>query len=643
MALNKHSLNTILILLGSIVFGQSYSPNIIDKVDKNEIMMHLSRDYYSTLKINNNKIDVISKYSESSIYISKNSITSNQRKIYSSELNPIKNIKAEQYNFNGKKYQKIKVDDPNLSFQPHAESFYDDTKVYTINYNNLKTYSITKHEYETEYTEPRLYKMFYIDDFYDTDNYSNTIKCDKNIKLCFEYYNISKDDIEYSEKTEGKYIIYTWKKNNLKKIDFQKNNINYRYYCAAIGVRICSMNINDSSKVYLTSTKDLYDWYHSLTDEVSNKNYSNVKKVTDSITRNITSDLDKIKKIYYYVQENISYIAIEDGMSGFIPRSPELILEKKIGDCKDMATLIYNMAKSQNITCYLTWVGTRDLPHKYQDNPTPYNDNHMIVSYIDENNKIYFLDATSKENHFNYHSGMIQGKEGLIGISKEKYQISEIPIIKAELNKSIDTLITNLSNNSILTGKRKLYLTGLERTEIIYNKGYHRNKNTFLINFHKDIIIANNKTLYNNPVIENNKKENYFKINEDIIISDYVSKLNNEYVFNPILVKNIFEFVNSFNQDVDFHFENLLEKNYYYETTFPENLKATEIPSNKQYKDPYFSYEIIYNVEDRTIKSKVKYTINTLNINKENREYWKKFSESIISDINQSIVLKTKN
>lgn len=621
-------------------FCQPVNADVINKFDNSEEMIYLNRNYISHIKLVNKKISINHLYKESALYVSKNSLLSNKRRIYSSDLSPVKNIKTEQYNFNGRKYQKIKVDNPEVSLQPHAESFYDDTKVYTITFNNIKTNSVVKYEYETEYKEPRLFKMFYVDDFYNTEVFSNTIKCDKNIKLCFEYYNISKDDFEYSEKEDGKYILYTWKKTNLKKIDYKKNNINYKHYCAAIGARICEIKINDSLQNYLKNTSDLYFWYSRLTNEISNNAYQDVKKLTDSITQHCNSDLEKLKLIYYYVQDNISYIAIEDGMSGFVPRTPDFVLKNKIGDCKDMATLVFNMAKSQNIKCHLTWVGTREIPFKYQENPTVFNDNHMIASYIDKDKKIYFLDATSKYNPFEFHSSMIQGKEGLIGIDEKNFQVSEIPVIESKNNLIIDTIITTLTENLELKGKRNLYASGFERIELIYQNNYNSNKHTFLNNLHKNIILANNKTKYFNSTYIDNKKENYFKVYEDIYINNYINEINTEYIFNPIILKSVFDFVSSLDYNNDFTFENLFQKNYYFETQLPSNYNLVSMPTDKFFVDKDFSYSISYKFENEKIKANLIYSINTLLVNNANKKKWVNFTDSLITDLNQSVVFK---
>lgn len=63
------------------------------------------------------------------------------------------------------------------------------------------------------------------------------------------------------------------------------------------------------------------------------------------IIANNTNDVDKIKAIYYWVQDKIRYIAYEDGYSGYIPASAQEVLANKYGDCKGMANLLTELLK----------------------------------------------------------------------------------------------------------------------------------------------------------------------------------------------------------------------------------------------------------------------------------------------------------
>ena len=51
--------------------------------------------------------------------------------------------------------------------------------------------------------------------------------------------------------------------------------------------------------------------------------------VVDSLTKGTNDELEKVKRIYYWVQDHISYVAIENGYRGFIPHKPQEIFTKR--------------------------------------------------------------------------------------------------------------------------------------------------------------------------------------------------------------------------------------------------------------------------------------------------------------------------
>lgn len=170
--------------------------------------------------------------------------------------------------------------------------------------------------------------------------------------------------------------------------------------------------INNSQKnILFNETKDLYNWYKSLVNELKNENKTFKSTVSD-LTKDTKSDLEKIKNIYYWVQDNIRYIAFEDGIAGFKPDEASNVFNKKYGDCKGMANLTKQMLIEANFDARLVWIGTKRIAYDYST-PNLSVDNHMICAII-KDGKTTFLDATEKYNPFGEYAYRIQGKEALI-------------------------------------------------------------------------------------------------------------------------------------------------------------------------------------------------------------------------------------
>ncbi|RYY87260.1 MAG: transglutaminase domain-containing protein, partial [Chitinophagaceae bacterium] len=137
--------------------------------------------------------------------------------------------------------------------------------------------------------------------------------------------------------------------------------------------------------------------------------------------------------IFYWVQDNIRYIAFENGVMGFKPDAAQNVLKNKYGDCKGKANLLKEMLKLAGIESRLTWIGTADLPYDYTL-PSLAVDNHMICTAI-VGGKRYFLDGTEYYMALNDYAERIQGKQVLIEDGKN-FIIDRVPVFTADHNKT---------------------------------------------------------------------------------------------------------------------------------------------------------------------------------------------------------------
>ena len=99
---------------------------------------------------------------------------------------------------------------------------------------------------------------------------------------------------------------------------------------------------NGRRQVLFESVKDLYAWYRSICDSTGN-DASLLKDKVAELTAGKKTDLEKIESLFYWVQDNIRYIAFEDGIMGFKPDAAQNVFKKKYGDCKGKANLLKEM------------------------------------------------------------------------------------------------------------------------------------------------------------------------------------------------------------------------------------------------------------------------------------------------------------
>jgi hypothetical protein len=193
---------------------------------------------------------------------------------------------------------------------------------------------------------------------------------------------------------------------------------------------------------------DLYRFYYPFIRDLNKSPGAELKAVVASVTAGAATEREKAMRIYQYVQNNIKYVAFEDGTGGFIPREASLVCNRKYGDCKDMASLLVAMCREAGVKAYYTWIGTRKKPYKYKETPLPIADNHMICT-ANIGDEWIFMDGTDALIPFGVPPAAIQGKEALVGLDKDNYKILKVPEIAASQNVIVDSTFIGLSDKTI--------------------------------------------------------------------------------------------------------------------------------------------------------------------------------------------------
>jgi transglutaminase-like putative cysteine protease len=227
----------------------------------------------------------------------------------------------------------------------------------------------------------------------------------------------------------------------------------------------------------LNSTEDLYKWYTGLVQNVEG-NTDAIKTLVNQLIANKTTNEEKIKAIYYWVQDNIRYIAFEDGIAGFKPATAEMVHKNKYGDCKGMANLAKNMLKIAGFDARLTWIGTNHIVYDYSY-PSLAVDNHMICTLLLDG-KQYFLDPTESYCSFNDYAERIQGRPVMIE-DNNKFILSKVPMLPIERN-TVTLEQSYELKGEILVGTSKAVYNGEKKGALLYyiNNTEKSSKNTLL-------------------------------------------------------------------------------------------------------------------------------------------------------------------
>ncbi|QCK16193.1 transglutaminase-like domain-containing protein [Mangrovivirga cuniculi] len=461
--MNKLNFLLLLILCQFISFAQKLDDELVSKANKlkdkyeDEDMVILKSisdyEYY----IDNKTDELHASLSENLEFLALSSGTEYIKRNYFSDNSFIDDYDIENDRGRSVDYEK---------YCGHVQSgdiFYSDAKVCAYNFEFDYRGRGINFESKTIFTDPKyLTKIFFSDDLPVEERLIRIKVPDyadiELVEVNFDGYNIQKKESKQDEITT-----YTYTLSEVEDFSDLERTPGYLHFLPHILILTKSYTINEEKRTVLSSTEDLYGWYYQLTKQISRDSKSFEAKVKE-ITAGLDSDLDKMKAIYYWVQDNIKYIAFEDGLAGFKPEDAKEVYYNLYGDCKGMANLTREMLSIVGIDARLGWLGTNRIPYTY-DIPSLAVDNHMIcVAYLNDNK--YFLDPTEKFNKLDYNAERIQGKQIMIenGVGYLIDTVRVEPIEKYLKESNWNFTI----QDGVLAGIGETILKGEKKKDLLY-------------------------------------------------------------------------------------------------------------------------------------------------------------------------------
>lgn len=138
---------------------------------------------------------------------------------------------------------------------------------------------------------------------------------------------------------------------------------------------------------------DVSEWYYKSLFEPQLVMNSEIKSLASSLTTGVTSEVEKIERLYSYVR-GIRYVAIALGDGGLQPATPSEVIERKYGDCKDKSMLLISLLRSAGITAKPVLVLTGDAG-RVDSKFVSWNFNHMIVRAETKSGEQIWIDPTA--------------------------------------------------------------------------------------------------------------------------------------------------------------------------------------------------------------------------------------------------------
>ncbi len=208
--------------------------------------------------------------------------------------------------------------------------------------------------------------------------------------------------------------------------------------------------------------------------------------------------MEKIRRLAFYVQHSVRYVAIEIGIGGFQPHAAHEVLANGYGDCKDKATLLSAMLHEAGLDSYYVLINN-DRDYLAPDFPSPVGFNHAILAIrlpqqatgqeLFANlshtrlGPLLLFDPTDSSTPLGYLPPSLQSNSALL-VTDEGGELVKLPLLSPSTNRllRIATLALDKSGNlkgtveEVRTGaaaislkERLLYLPKAQRQKVFEN------------------------------------------------------------------------------------------------------------------------------------------------------------------------------
>jgi hypothetical protein len=354
------------------------------------------------------------------------------------------------------------------------------------------------------------------------------------------------------------------------------------------------------------------------------------------LTKNASTQNEKINIIYNYLQKNFRYVSIQLGIGGLRPFPAEFTDQKKYGDCKSLSNYMKAALKAVGIKSYVAIINA-----EYNEEPVdpdfPSNDFNHVILCVPEQHDSVWLECTSSETSFNELGSFTENRNALLITDEGGVLVSTPKSLSASNIVSSVTTVNVAENMSaaietifITKGEYKQMINSIleEKTDeqkkfIVFSLG-SKQPDDFIIS--KEESPGNNKAKLRMVIA---------KLPEFSASGKYFINARAYKIWVSKLPK-------SENRKFDFYFHFPFEK---YDTTifkFPAGITLDVLPKEQEIKFDYGLYRSKYWLDEKTNSL---YSATTL-ILRQHRipvaDYAsvKKFFDAVIQDDSQRLVVK---
>lgn len=569
-------------------YKQIYPSNpYVGLLDETEIEINLGKDGQPFYKIHE-----ISKM----LVLADNASELSQLKSYYNSTDKI--LKTDLYSLvpseNG--YKKIAVQNLKRTTEQDATNFFDDTYSLVGYFPAISKGSILHEEYEYVSSEVDWGYRFYFGSSFPVEKVIFSVTYPTNMQPLFKFAGCDTAIVKFERTEDKKQIRCRWTCDKMKSYQHDALAPNFRYYTPHIIMQLASYEYKGKQIKGMGNIHDFHRWEYSKLKNVNHQPSQEVKQLADSIIKNQINAEDKVKAIYRWVQDNIKYIAIEDGDNGFVPQEAHTVIKRRYGDCKDKSSVITALLRCAGEKSSLATIGTRSLPYTFTQYPTIGTANHMIAIWWKNDTTIVPLDGTSRHLGIYDVPDFIQGKECFILLDENNYKVYRIPEQLPEHNLLNDSLYLEVKNQN-LHGKALIALKGNSKMDLMFKvegKNLEQQKEIIV----SELDFANSKMEISKLEFSGtNNPDKDFKVQLGFTLPEYCVSSGNRLYVNLNLHQTLNNLSIKPDRTIPIESERFYTQRIHTVLKIPVGYKLLELPAKISYANTKYGFDTYYSSE----------------------------------------------
>jgi len=312
-----------------------------------------------------------------------------------------------------------------------------------------------------------------------------------------------------------------------------------------------------------------------------------------------TDSRKQIRLLYEWVSKNISYAGNCVGVGAVVPHDISFVLENRMGDCKDHATLLQALLASRGIKSTQALINSGSI-YRLPSIPSVNSINH-VINYLPDYD--LFLDSTSSSTPFGMLPRSIQDKPVLLVEGFQEGKKTPVAPVGSD-RQTLDSKVT-IDEAGSATGEIVVSLFGYPAvmTRELWRDVSKEAEDDWLKELFSNNGIPGSGTIEKDdpkPLLDK------FSYKVDFEMKEYVQTegAGGLYIYSLFPASFSIGAITDVGDEPEENVEIACSSGFSqenYQLVFPENIKILDIPNNSHLEGSYLSYTSTYTMSGNTL------------------------------------------